>query len=218
MKGFQYIRFGIQGLHDVLDHGIQEGLAEHNLSCKRGCYYCCKIVALTALAEGINMAVELLGMPRARRLEVTERLRYAAVPLGMSNKEYAQLGHHCGFLDMDTKDCTIYQHRPASCRFHFVTSPPEECIPGETRKIHMVNLLHMEAVVHQASQTMTGQLLVAPLPNMVLHCLVQLDPTKRKAAVGVPGPVEWTEAYQTAQGQEVEEMRRAIAWAGEIKR
>jgi hypothetical protein len=37
----------------------------------------------------------------------------------------------CVFLDLKTKDCTAYAYRPASCRVHYVASPPENCAPDK---------------------------------------------------------------------------------------
>lgn len=218
MDHLDYIEKTLPTVYTGIDASIQEGLRSEKISCERGCYHCCRIVALTALAEGVLLGRHVLQMPQAQRIAVTERLRESAVPEEMSNVDYARLGHHCGFLDMDTKDCVIYEKRPASCRYHFVVSPPELCACDTSHKIMILNLIDAERVVHEMSYSLTGVYLVAPLPNMVLHCMAALDRTKNKATKGVAGPVRWTQRYMGKHGAEVAEMKQALEMAQKWER
>lgn len=198
----------MRATYERADAEMAKRLALHKkeISCKRGCCSCCHIMAVISLAEGIILADKVLRMPKAERLRVTRALRRSAPPLGMTADEYALLGIPCAFLDVETKDCTVYEDRPAVCRYHFVESPPEDCKPGVPRRVAILDTLDYEEEAHSASAKLTGQLIGAPIPYMVLHGMASLDPTKRKGAKGMATPMQWLARAKEADKEAIKQL------------
>lgn len=205
-------RVELKAAYAKLDGIVERELAAGNIAvtCKRGCYSCCRIIAAISLVEGLLLADKVLHMPKRQRLELIRRLKDSCADADTSINDYANMGHHCGFLDMATKDCTIYEDRPAACRYHYVGSPPELCRPGKVKKIAQLDLLDMENAVQALSAKLTGHIIAAPLPNIVLHCMYILDPTKKKTVAGVAHPLDWLENMLNQRKEELIEMKNEI--------
>lgn len=208
----------IKNLYVGLDAVAQRAVNDSSkkVNCTRGCYACCRIMVMTALAEGCRIATRVLDMPKERRLDVTLRMK-ATAAVDESVEDYAQKGHYCAFLDMETKDCTIYEVRPASCRYHYVVSPPGMCRPDISDELLQMDMLSLEEEVQYASHRLTGHLIAAPLPNMVLHCIRLIDPSKRKAAEGVMSPGDWVRMI-VKHKKELLEMEKNIMEARETNK
>jgi Fe-S-cluster containining protein len=193
MKVLEEAKTIIRFMYNRLDQHVEDFIREekHEVSCKKGCAHCCRIMALVSLAEGIRIADLVLRMPKQQRLYVTQRLKESAPPPEMTVNDYASQGLYCGFLDLESKECKIYEERPASCRYHYALSDPKLCTPGQSREVLLLDLLACENAIHELSMQITGHFMTAPLPNMVLHCMVKLDPTKKKAIHNVADPLSW---------------------------
>jgi Fe-S-cluster containining protein len=121
-------------------------------SCRAGCGACCRQVVPISESEAQYLAELVAAMPGQQRDHVRERFRAAlaalgeeiAGPLGDTTRfraledrralgiEYFRKAVACPFLEDER--CSIYEHRPLSCREYLVSSPPEKCDdPGPGR-------------------------------------------------------------------------------------
>jgi Fe-S-cluster containining protein len=117
----------------------------HKISCREGCGACCRQVVPISEAEAVYLAELVAALPPERQERVRERFREALATLGESlverlrdtskfkelaqrrelGEEYFHRGVACPFLEEER--CTIYPHRPLTCREYLVTSPAENC-------------------------------------------------------------------------------------------
>jgi Fe-S-cluster containining protein len=112
------------------------------ITCRAGCAACCRQLVPISEAEAIYLAELVAGMPAERQEQVRRRFAGAISALGEPlmgrlrdattassrpdiSQEYFSRGIPCPFLENEC--CTIYEHRPMSCREHLVTSPAENC-------------------------------------------------------------------------------------------
>ncbi len=115
------------------------------VSCRAGCGVCCRQVVPVSEPEARYVAELVAAMPEERRARVEERFRAAIAALGEDlvarlrdtvslrpietrreiGLEYFRKGVACPFLENES--CSIYEHRPLSCREYLVSSPPEGC-------------------------------------------------------------------------------------------
>lgn len=115
------------------------------ISCRAGCGACCRQVVPISEAEAVYIAELVAAMPPEQQARVRARFREALTALGESlverlrdtsqfkemaqrreiGEEYFRRGVPCPFLEEER--CTIYPHRPMSCREYLVTSPAENC-------------------------------------------------------------------------------------------
>ncbi|MGC9972387.1 MAG: YkgJ family cysteine cluster protein [Bryobacteraceae bacterium] len=124
------------------DKSESEGL---KISCREGCGACCRQLVPISDAEAVYLAELVAALPPERQARVRERFREALAALGESlverlrdtsefkdlaqrrelGEEYFRRGVACPFLEEER--CTIYPHRPMTCREYLVTSPAENC-------------------------------------------------------------------------------------------
>lgn len=106
------------------------------VSCGRGCSACCYEPVYAEKTEAEIAAHALRQMPHAQQKEIKRRLREAVEKFTASEVfkarmpraiEYRKLALACPFLDLKTRDCTIYNSRPFGCRAHFAVSPRINC-------------------------------------------------------------------------------------------
>lgn len=123
------------------------------VTCKPGCAACCRLLKPIAPVEALAIAKAVKAMPGAQREVVRRRFSQAVRRLeevglldrhglpgrtlltvnearGISAEEtayarYLEAQIACPLLEKER--CTIYDDRPAACRAHAVTSPPERC-------------------------------------------------------------------------------------------
>jgi Fe-S-cluster containining protein len=128
------------------------------ISCRAGCAACCREPVPIAQAEAVHLAELAASMPGERRdairgrseaaiqrlereamlAEVARRMESGQPDVGSELAvAYLERQIACPFLEDEM--CSIYEHRPAACREHVVTSPPSHC--GEpAREIERVFL------------------------------------------------------------------------------
>lgn len=186
--------------HDSVVKEILEK-ADEKVSCKRGCTHCCYMLTSIHMLEGRLIAEELMSRPHWRR--VAKSLSVAAhqgLEVHGSRNDYLKAKIPCPLLDLDTKDCTVYDVRPSVCRNYFVASPPEKCAPEYDEpdvRIFNTNMLVATALKFCVDVS-GGQMVVAPIPLMVLWCMSELVNSKEKRKFfselteGLPDPGEWT--------------------------
>jgi Fe-S-cluster containining protein len=137
-------------LFEKLDKQAQEAIQKvGGVSCKKGCANCCYLLAALTPTEGLNIAERLLRDEsiRPRLGELLDALKKNAVEASYKNvttANYFEKKLKCPFLT-DQNECSIYPFRPSMCRYHFVSSPPENCSPDapkdtETRVLNLIPL------------------------------------------------------------------------------
>src|SRR6185369_16712707 len=94
------------------------------VSCAKGCCGCChyEIEVTTDEAALLADAVQAGCAVDRERLNV----QAAREPRSPKWFEFWSPDNRCVFLDANGS-CRIYDYRPASCRKHLVTTPPEAC-------------------------------------------------------------------------------------------
>ncbi len=128
------------------------------ISCRAGCGACCRQVVPVSEAEAVYIAELVDAMPPEKQARVRQRFRDALAAIGAPlmdrmrdttklsdlslrrelGQEYFSRGVPCPFLENES--CSIYEHRPMSCREYLVTSPAENCKkpgPDTIRPVHI---------------------------------------------------------------------------------
>lgn len=169
----------LQELYGALDAHVDGILKKQfKATCTKGCASCCYLLATITFTEGLLIAEKLLEKPDWK--SILPKLRSAAMKTdypSITRTNYFRKGQPCVFLGED-KTCTIYDIRPACCRYHVVASPPENCsfLAPETTKTISLDLRPVEERVWDLSMRVTLQLgksdlMIGPLALMVLACM-----------------------------------------------
>jgi Fe-S-cluster containining protein len=113
-----------RAIHQLMNEEINKTL-DLQISCQKGCGHCCHLEVEILKDEGELLALVVLDghSINHNRLEIQasrERKSSDWQPI-------IQPVNKCVFLDSDNA-CSVYEHRPSSCRKHLVTSPVAECI------------------------------------------------------------------------------------------
>ena len=116
-----------------------------SISCRAGCTACCHYLVGVSESEADYLAELVAQVPEERRTRIRERFQLVIEELEqcglldqmgnlaeLSDEALDELSHKylarwipCPFLQDDR--CSIYEHRPLTCREHLVTSPAENC-------------------------------------------------------------------------------------------
>ena len=94
------------------------------VTCRKGCGACCYLEKQITLDEA-----EILVQQMKSRVLIDRKLLRQQVEKINEGQKWGSVNHQknrCIFLGKD-QACTVYESRPAVCRKHQVTSPPEEC-------------------------------------------------------------------------------------------
>ena len=119
------------------------------ISCQKGCGACCRQMIPVSPPEAFVLIDGLHSLPPDQQERIRQKLNDTKAQLrsagllgplqGLAdsphqhsddelesfNRAYYALRLPCIFLEDEA--CSIYAHRPAGCRSHLVTSPPELC-------------------------------------------------------------------------------------------
>jgi len=151
-------------LHRLINRAMEQA-APKNVSCQRGCAACCRYEVEITRDEAEVLKEAVLGgvaIDEARLATLAARERKSPLWSDLGNPE-----NRCVFLGED-EACRVYEHRPAICRKHLVTSPPIACgTPGES--VAIVRILFAEIVLSAGlgiDAVVTGS-----LPKMVWAAL-----------------------------------------------
>lgn len=132
------------------------------ISCQKGCAACCRIMIPVSPPEAFALTDVVRNLPDAHRTRIhhkladtRSRLQNAGLlpilrdlaesprqqtdkDLDLINRAYYALRLPCIFLEDEM--CSIYEHRPAGCRGHLVTSPPELCQDTEKNPVQELHV------------------------------------------------------------------------------
>lgn len=147
-------------------------------------------MVVISLLEGLWLADQVVNMPSGIRRKVINRLRATAAGPHTTPEEHFTKSHVCGFLDRKTKDCRVYARRPAACRLHFVISPPERCHPKTSQRTQLLDTSEQNAQALDLSHRCTDQIFAGPMPNTVLYCVREVEPSLR-VTNGIVDPFDW---------------------------
>jgi Fe-S-cluster containining protein len=128
------------------------------ISCRAGCGACCRQLVPVSEAEAVYVAELVAEMEPDSQAHVRRRFQEALAALGASlmdrlqdttkladidkrreiGKEYFGCGVPCPFLEDES--CSIYEHRPMSCREYLVTSPAANCKTPSAETVRQVQV------------------------------------------------------------------------------
>lgn len=153
------------------------------ISCTPGCHHCCKLLTSISMPEGFMLARHLLLKMDYKSL--VPKLRATALEndyQGLTKGSYFAKEVRCAFLTEENL-CSVYEQRPSCCRLHMVVTPPENCDPKAPRntKTGAPDFSALESEVWKVARDFVRQnkfddgpfndILTAPIPIMVLHCM-----------------------------------------------
>ncbi len=173
------------------------------ISCQKGCAACCRPMIPVSPPEAFSLVKVIKKLPQDHqnrikhniatvkaRLQATELLsalqdlvhsprQPSDEGLDSLNRAYYRLRLPCIFLENEV--CSIYEHRPAGCRGHLVTSPPELCQDMEHNPIEELHI---------------------PLRAGTVLSLLWADLTKDMVhLMPLPLAIEWAETHQNLNTQ-----------------
>lgn len=177
----------LSGMYAELDKVAAGRIAELGGStCKKGCAHCCMLFTAVPIADGILLAEELL--PRPDWKDYVERLAQVGGMMdyeGIGKVSWFERKIQCPLLNQSDNTCSVYEKRPAACRYHAVQSPVELCSPDAPRDTvtKIIYLMPLEEsswdvskAFHRSYPEILGSdmLIAAPIPIMVLFAMVLL--------------------------------------------
>ena len=150
-------------LTDIRQHAHQSlaatlGEKGEQITCRKGCTYCCHHYVTVSLAHGIaivdflyrnskrlrqfvqnyeiwqKQGLAIAGDIDRTRLQAQARHLPVAQVLDQTRPlsgRYQSMNIPCPFLDGGT--CYVYDVRPLSCSGHYATTPPTHCAPGSPK-------------------------------------------------------------------------------------
>jgi Fe-S-cluster containining protein len=201
----------LKDIFSKLDPIAKDHAERAQVSCKKGCNHCCKLLTTIMVSEGLLIAEALLkdGTWRSFLPELKESA-LAHCFEGICNATYFDKRRPCVFLSKKGQGvCDIYSIRPSCCRYHYVTSEPEKCSPEAPRDTQTaaLDLMPLDKEVwmfdnHVSRELFNTPLMSAPIPVMVLFCMdymtqddITCNREIKKWMEGVPTPIEWMKKY-----------------------
>ncbi|MDR4494621.1 MAG: YkgJ family cysteine cluster protein [Nitrospirales bacterium] len=182
--------------------------AGKSISCQKGCAACCRIMIPVSPPEAFALVDVVKSLPEVHQARIQRKLTDTRTQLhnagllptlqGLAestqpqsdedlepvNQAYYALRLPCIFLEEET--CSIYEHRPAACRGHLVSSPPEMCQDMETNPVEGLHVpVRAGTVLSILWAELTGEpLRLLPLP-MALEWAEKHQDLKQKAWKGM---------------------------------
>lgn len=151
------------GVHHVMTIWLEDAAAKppggHVVQCRRGCSSCCRLM-ITVFPDEALLAV---FAARAAGVDI-DRGRLERQAKARNVVEWRRLSREdrtCVFLRND--ECSIYEHRPSSCRKYQVVTPAEHC-DTDKHPGHKVGMAvsAMAEILASAAITAWGESLMAP--------------------------------------------------------
>jgi Fe-S-cluster containining protein len=166
-------RVGALKLYERLDPLVDGVVAEATKrgeppSCKRGCDGCCRLPINVYLPEATPVALRILSEPgwRERLTRVAEHARKTVQV--EDERDWVPLQIPCPLLDVEKRECSMYEVRPTPCRWYFVSSDKKLCYSTTPVAARVLNTLPVQALWTRIvcdSATEKGQ--TVPLPFTV---------------------------------------------------
>lgn len=189
-------------LYRVLDKEVKQSLDKNGIvpACQRGCSHCCYILTIVHMVEAHRIAAAVLRKQTWK--EVAERCRTSALA---SHADVDPLAYHqaqipCPLLNLEKGDCSVYELRPASCRFYLVTTKNSCALRNNEAYVAVVDTAMAQAEAMKACVAVAGgELTVAPLSLAVLFSMLDVarrtenEAYLRGLTEGLPGPEAWQE-------------------------
>lgn len=205
---------------------FKQGLKRQGLtpSCQRGCAHCCYILTAIHAVEGQILAQAV--MRKQNWKDIAQKCRADALRLDelfADRMAYFDAYIPCPLLNVETRECTVYESRPACCRFYYVVSSPLLCAPANhVPNLRCINTSEIEALAMKACVELAGGAMIfAPISLMLLFSLPKAakvpedEAFLRGLAEGLPDPVTWMvqnnerrEQWLKEEGDEVGEVYR----------
>ncbi len=145
---------------------------KYQVTCSRGCNHCCHLPASASLPEMAPIVESLAGRTdwNTRRREMERAVR-AQLPI-MAEVAFWQVEKRQAFFErrmpcvfLRGGECSVYDQRPAVCRYHYAVTPPENCAHGAADpRVATVNLEKVVTSVQLAGAQELGVVLMAPIP------------------------------------------------------
>lgn len=143
---------------------IGEYAAKMGATCRDGCAHCCMLPASTTVPEMVPVVDHLVGRadwpelkPKLERAIRQNLLAMQSVDLTDKAQRDAFFKSSLPCVFLEENRCSIYEVRPAVCRYHFVVSPPENCSPlAIDDRVARINLTRLEDLVTMAGANELG--------------------------------------------------------------
>lgn len=162
----------MSAMYSEMDKYAQDMARKANSSCRKGCSNCCYLLAISSTIDGLNIAYHLVQTRSTKELrELVDALievgKKCDFP-GLDNGTYFLKKIRCAFLS-DQGECGIYSVRPASCRYHYVISPPENCSPdAKDGRTKIIDFRSLENAILTLNTQVTGKISGAPISLAVI--------------------------------------------------
>lgn len=136
-EGIKRIRIIHKKLDEIIADDLKNNPEGKEISCKKGCAFCCNIQVMVSEDEGLLLYEEA---KRLGVLDIEKLTEQAAWDVSDYPKNYSSGKSRCIFLGEDSA-CRIYKDRPMACRSYLVVSPPEECNPSTSKDVSVLAML-----------------------------------------------------------------------------
>lgn len=228
MSDSMAVEDAVESLYKGLDELAQGQVKKHGTTCTKGCAACCYLLATIGVTDGYMLALEILKKEDWRSW--LPKLSVAAGKTafkGITKQNYFAQGNPCVFLDVQQGTCTVYDKRPACCRFHYVLSDPKNCSysnsdpPPQTATLNLL-LLEQETwrLDLEVGRSMGWEVPpIAPIPLMVLWMMefitrhdLEVHGEVEKYCIDIPNPFQWWDdhAEGIVEKKDVEEVAKGL--------
>lgn len=177
-KSAKRIARKLQVVYEEHNRYVDTAVASQNATCRKGCASCCNLLVSATVPEALAIVDYI-----SQRPALWERF-LGAMPLmkeqirmlarkDMSREKYWAQQQPCTFLNLTTKECTIYPVRPSVCRSHVSIDDPEKCdIKYGEGLVSFLNLRFLDEAVWKTGQYLMKQrglpLIYGPFPLVLL--------------------------------------------------
>jgi len=105
-------------MHKSVERRLEGQLAEIDITCRKGCDFCCYKLVTVGISDGMMMAEAVLAKPDWREKDLPKLLEAAKLACeGVTNDAiWFDKQTPCPVLDLDTGTCSAYDSRPTPCR------------------------------------------------------------------------------------------------------
>lgn len=192
----------VLAIYGKYEKPVGEFVAKMGATCRDGCSHCCMLPASTTIPEMVPVVDHLVGRtdwpelkPKLERLIRQNLLAMSSVDLSDKAQRDVFFKSKVPCIFLEDGRCSIYEVRPAVCRYHYVVSPPENCSPlALDDRIARINLTKIEDLVTMTGAhelgAMTGATLAAALvlaaDMLGVKLDVDRDMVRRNVMMAVP--------------------------------
>jgi Fe-S-cluster containining protein len=137
-------------IHDSVDKSVEESIekSEHEVKCGKGCSFCC--------FQRVDISDDEATLILSYTKEIGFDINHEVLERQAKTKDINEFNdltpkhRRCVFLDKEG-DCSIYEHRPSSCRKLVVISDPALCDTVKNKDAETGKLVDIEAEVITAA-------------------------------------------------------------------